>query len=602
MTTLQYIQFLVGDPLTAVGTCLLFSLASFGLGYLLIKRDDCIAFALGMFILGYLAFLFFPLPCPASGLTLCVVFLTFPALAGLYRLAVLCRRKPILLTVGLILLLCFAGSALLLPAAWDEQVYQIELLCRYMSNASAGVLKDNPYSAWPGFLQSFLLPGFYSGGLLFPRLFNSLLTVILVLSLYGEMRIYGRKTAWTVSAAVLLSPLVLVLNRSVYAENTVGLFALAGFLVLKHYRKIPGKACFLAGLFAGALPAVKLTAAGVALVLFLGGICCTKMRKSIWLFILGAFLAALPFYLRIWSETGNPVYPFGAALFGTSVEVEQHHQLLGSFRYGLGPLYGTVFGWIAAAFAGKLYDGIVLGFQQWGLVGVLAAAFYFNRGRKRWNVLKYPLAALLILYVFWSLTAQQTRFLFPSFLLLALSAAFALGTLKGKVRTVFLIILLAGTLCTPQMLPHIRHYYVAWRIVGFPWREPLKFLAISQNDPEFIYLLEAAGKTPRSSRFLLLFEKRGLYLPRKHEIADPGFQEKYFKTLPENVDDFIRALDGADYLLLGSGEKDVDLQEKQFHIRERLVTLAAAALREGKLEQVISGKSCHLLKIKQLKK
>ena len=602
MNTVQYIRLLTGAPGTAAGTVLLFFLAAFGLGYLFLKRDNCISLSLGIFLLGFLSFLFFPLPTPPAVITFCLVLLFFPALVGLYRLYGLFRRETGVCIFGVLLILFFAGSALLLPVSWDEQVYQIELLTRYLSRGSTGILMDNPYSAWPGFLQSFLLPGFYFSGLLFPRLFNSVLSVVLILSLYSQLRHYGFKNALAVSLAVLLSPLMLILNRSVYAENTVALFFFAGLLVLKKERKEPLKAGLLAGLFAGGLLAVKLTAGGAAAALFFMCTCLLKNRKACILFILTCLLAALPFYLRIFLATGNPFYPFGSALFGTSSAVEQHHHLLGSFRYGLGPLYGTVFGWITTAFAGKLYDGIVLGFQLWVLIALPGAAFYFNRGRKRLKMLQVPFGALLILYLFWGLTAQQSRFLFPAFFLLALLAAAALFLLKEKIRKAIWLLLLAGILCTPQLLPHLRHNLISWRIIGLPWRDPLRYLAVSQNDPDFIRLLEAAGETPPDSRFLLLFEKRGLYLPRKHEIADPGFQEKYFTTLPENTDDFLRCLGSADYLLIGSGSKDVDLQEKQLAVREKLLQLTASALREGKLEQILSGNSCHLLKIKQLKK
>ena len=65
---------------------------------------------------------------------------------------------------------------------------------------------------------------------------------------------------------------------------------------------------------------------------------------------------------------------------------------------------------------------------------------------------------------------------------------------------------------------------------------------------------------------------------------------------------FLQEIQHFDYLLLGSGEKNVDLQESELEIRRKLHALTAAALGNGGLELVFSGKTCHLLKIKRLTK
>ena len=75
-------------------------------------------------------------------------------------------------------------------------------------------------------------------------------------------------------------------------------------------------------------------------------------------------------------------------------------------------------------------------------------------------------------------------------------------------------------------------------------------------------------------------------------------KEKYFKVLPASLDDFLRGINDFDYILLGSGEKNVDFQENDIILRQKIHALCAAALAEGKLEVVLSGKSSHLLKRK----
>ena len=400
------------------------------------------------------------------------------------------------------------------------------------------------------------------------------------------------------TCSVVLSPLFFILNRSVYAENTVTLFLLAGFLSLYRLRKMPQKAYILAGIFAGIAISVKLTAAGGAAALFF--LACTgkKSRRYLLLFLAGAIISALPFYLRIWLDTGNPVYPFLASVFGTSSAVENCHYQLGSARYGMGALYGTVFGWLTVAFAGKLYDGVTSGLQYPVMFSVIFCGFYFRREIFCRKYIRNTFISLLIMYLFWGMTSQQSRFLFPVCFLLTFLCAACLHRFDKKYRHLFLILLSCGILFTSELYPHIRHCFISWKILIPARKAPLRFIGFAQQDNEYISLLDAIGKTPKSSKVLLLFEKRGLYIPRRHEIADPGFQEKYFSVLPASAGDFLREIKDFDYILLGSDEKNVDLQENTIALRQKIHALCAAALADGKLEVVLSGNSCHLLKRK----
>ncbi|MBQ9503326.1 MAG: hypothetical protein IJU70_14325 [Lentisphaeria bacterium] len=598
MSTADYILQMQGQVFPALAVCVLFALAALGIGGALTRRCDVLAFSLGMVVIALLSLLLLPLPRGRTGLYAAYFVLVPPAVFGGCLLERDFRKAPAAVVCGSALFLLFLGAALLPPYGWDEQVYQIELLSRYLQNGSQAVLADDPYSAWPGLLQSFLLGGYTLGGLSFPRLFNALLGAVISGTLFSSLSVFGKKSAAVFTAAVVLSPLFLVVNRAVYAENAAALFVLAGVLALIRLHKAPAQACMLAGVFSGAAAAVKLTSGGAVLALFFLCACEKKNRKFLLLFVSGAAAAALPFFFRVWACTGNPVYPFAAAVFGTSRSVELHHLLLGSFRYGMGPLYGTAFGWIFTAFSGKLYDGVTTGFQQLVMLAAVCTVLRLRLPHLRARLAARFSAALLLMYLFWSLTSQQTRFLLPAFIGLAALAAFSATMLASKYRNALLLCVAAATLATP-FYPHFKHFFLSWRIAGQARREPLRFLAFAQKDPDFPRILESVGRTPPESRILLLYEKRGLYVPRRHSIADPDFQEKYFVRPPRTPGEFVEALDDGDYLLIGSDERNVDLQEGDLEKKRRMLDLAAAALREGRLERVCSAGNCHLLLIRR---
>ena len=602
MSAEQYILLLQGNALPALSVCALFALGAWGVGGVILRRGDFIAFALGVFVFGTASLCLFPLPYSKISLQIAVSAVSVFALFGVYFAWKSFLAQKLLWCVCLLIFIFLVSSALLPPYAWDEQVYQIELLSRYMQNGSKQFIADNTYSAWPGFLQFFLLPGYAAGGLNFPRLFNALLSVVLGGTFFLALRPYGKLNAVCLTCAVMLSPLAFVLNRSVYAENTVALFGLAGFLALYRLRKNPVKSLILAGVFAGAAVSVKLTAAGGAAALAYLCLAGRSSRRYFLWFAAASALAALPFYLRIWYCTGNPVYPFCANIFGTSAAVESYHRMLGSSRYGMGALYGTVFGWLTTAFAGKIYDGVTAGFQLFALLALVFCGIHVNRGTLKMRIAGKGLTALLIMYLFWGLTAQQSRFLFPALFLLTGMGGFLMTSFKCRTQRIFCILTIAGIFLTAELYPHIRHCFAAGKILRTARREPLRFLSFAQRDNDYVKILEAIGRTPVKSRVLLLFEKRGLYIPRRHETGDPGFQEKYFTVLPDTAEKFLQEIQDFDYLLLGSGERNVDLQESELEIRQKLHSLTAAALGNGGLELVFSGKTCHLLKIKRLTK
>ena len=598
MSTAGYILQMQGHVLPALAVCALFALASLGIGGALTKRCDCIAFVLGMVVIALLSLVLLPLPGGGWILRAAYFFVAVPAIFGGYLLVRGPGKNLSAIVCGSVLFFLFLGAALLPPYGWDEQVYQIELLSRYLQNGSQSVLSDNSYSAWPGLFQSFLLGGYTLGGLNYPRIFNALLGAVIAGTLFSALSVFGKKTAAVFTAAVVLSPLFLIVNRAVYAENAAALCIMAGFLALTRLRKTPARACMLAGVFAGAAAAVKLTSGGAALALFL--LCAgeKKNRKYLFLFVLGTAAAALPFFFRVWACTGNPFYPFAAAVFGTSRSVELHHRLLGSFRYGMGPLYGTVFGWISTAFSGRLYDGVTTGFQQLVMLAAAGIALRSHLPHLRGRLAARFSGVLLVMYLFWGVTSQQTRFLLPAFIGLAALAAFSARMLSDRSRNAVLICVAAATLTTP-FYPHFKHFFLSWRVMGNARRDPLRFLAFAQKDPAYLRVLESVGRTPPGSRILLLYEKRGLYVPRRHGIADPDFQEKYFVRPPRTVGEFVGELGEADYLLIGSDEHNVDLQEKDLERKKRMLDLAAAALREGRLRSICSAGSCHLLLIER---
>ena len=584
---------LLGDWRRSVSALLLLLFAARGAGCWLLphRRDEFIRTALGVTVLAWLyPWWWSGLPGWAGALLL------IPAARGLWKLPwrELKRKWGLGLALG-VFGAATLGSALLPPFTWDEQVYQTLLWARFPE--CAGKI-DNPYSAYP------LLPHFFMmwvrswGGLALPRLAVWALSLLLAGKSYLETARRSGSAAFgaAASACVMLSPLALMLHQAFYAEGFVAFFALAGFVVLESPQKCSGKADesqrqLLAGVFAGACAAVKLTGIGPALMLT---ILASKYRRFRY-FFLAAALTALPFFIRPWLTFGNPVYPFGSAWRGGEKAqlVENVFRALGD--YGLGKLAGTAVGWITVCFADeRIYDG-PCGFGVLALVILLLAAL--RRRRDRAALVSF--AALASGYLFWALTSQQSRFLYPLFFPAALLAADEFEELSGRrTRIVALALPVLGMILSCLWIyPKLLHHVTAWRLLPLARREPGRFLKLTRDGRFFDTLELLAVKAPKNARVLLLFERRGLYVPRRFEYGSPLFQEARLTPAPRSANELWRGIKDFDYILLGSGQQHIDHLTNYDLIEEKVERQLVELVKRGRLRQIFppAGVECQPL-------
>lgn len=512
----------------------------------------------------------------------CLLIVLAPA--GFIRNYPKLLKHPMECVIFGILILLTLGSALLPPNSWDEQVYQISLLKEYSKYGFFHQIADNPYSAYPSLCHAFLLTAFDWGGATLPRLTTLLLYGLTGSFLLSKVRRYGTLCAVAVFAAFLLSPLNLLLLRNFYAEPFILIFSIAGTILLLG-RKLTGQDMFLAGIMAGGAAAVKLTGLGISIGLLVLLLFRSFKLKSLLLFGGGAVSAALLFYLRSWILWGNPFYPYGSRLFGapeSACLVEKFHTLLGG-HYGLDPLYGTLFGWLFTALKPELYDGVDCGLQ---FPLFFAAAFCgVYLAVKRCPKLKWHFAgtaaALLATYIFWGLTARQSRFLLPVFFGAALLTL--LTSAHWKVlwkKVVFTAAIAAAVISLMKQSNQLMHFYYSWRVLSHARRSPAGFSALDDNDyAKLLYLID---QLPPEAEIALLTERRTLYMPRKTTLLMPHFQEK-FSPVPDDENKLLAEYKKFDYIITRLPVSDVDRAPEYDAELTKLYTLTGKLVNQGKL-------------------
>lgn len=570
---------IVSELLAAI-TLFLAALGSGALCCFRRRRDIMTELAIGIAVCAIAGALLPPSLTPS--LLLC------PAIAGILCNLEKLRRHWKIVTVFGVLTLFMLPNALLPPHSWDEQVYQIALLKQYAGIGFWNKIADNPYSAYPSLIHAFLLCGFNWGGATLPKL--------IILMFYALTGIYlfrcfapktGKFAAGAIIAALMLSPLSLVLIRNFYVEIFILLFAIAGSGILLKEELPDNSDCLIAGIMAGCSAAIKLTGGGVALGLFILLLFRRREWKAVGYFILGALSAAFVFYLRTWIFYGNPFYPYGSAWFGASESaclVEKFHRLLGG-HYGLNALQGTLFGWLFTALKPELYDGISCGFQfpLFFIAGIGGAYLAGKQDvRRRWFWFG-SIAAMVTVYLFWGLTSRQSRFIYPVFFASALLALTAAEQLSPLWKRILAILALIATVISLIINSHgmLMHYYFSCRVFANARKIPAGFAATREHG--YARLLHQINALPDDARIALIAERRTLYMPRQVTILLPHFQEE-LTPLPESPAKLFETLKKFDYLVIRIPSSDVDRAPEYDDELNKLYAMLQQLLNQGKLE------------------
>jgi hypothetical protein len=355
----------------------------------------------------------------------------------------------------LMLLLTFC-LALAPELGWDAHVYHLTGPKLYIEMGRIGHPIDLFYLGFPqlGGMQFMLGMLLVGDGL--TALFHfgyGLLAVVVVMGLAGQA--FGREAALPAGAILLSVTAVLELMMSAYVDVTLLFYTTAAFYAFWRWREGIDRPdnrsvgwLLLMGLFGGFCAGVKYTAVAVPLALGLS-LLWTLRRRPLYqiisqggLLTLATTVTTLPWLLKNWLTTGNPVYPFALAdaLYwnewraawydraGTGLLYEEPLRLL------LAPLEATILGTTGTTAYGATIGPFILGLlfllplvwhtlsqREKGIMGHLLFFFGLNYGLWLWGLAR---STLLL----------QTRLLLPMFGITAVIAAVTLVRLDRLTR------------------------------------------------------------------------------------------------------------------------------------------------------------------------
>ncbi len=214
--------------------------------------------------------------------------------------------------------------ALYPPTAWDATTYHLPLARRLAETGGLAAAENLRFPVFPMLAETLFGAGLALADARAAPMVSAVATLATatLLLAWGRDRFGASPLALLPAALWLGHPIVVYYGGTAYVEPLLALFATAALYALDRWRDA-GSARWLviAGLCAGwaaackylALPLAPLFGLAVLARATNGG----RLRALAGL--AGGFVAAAaPFYLWIWSTTGNPVFPFLSELFGRS--------------------------------------------------------------------------------------------------------------------------------------------------------------------------------------------------------------------------------------------------------------------------------------------
>lgn len=211
------------------------------------------------------------------------------------------------------------------PQAFDETLYHLPMVRRFVQAGSLPFLAELRMPVAPQLDEVLRVPLLLFGGDTSTHLL-SLLATALTAAVVGlaALRLGNSRAVPLAVALALSSPLVVLLATTGYVEALLTLFVVSALFAFARWRATQATGWILiAGLLAGAAAAVKLTG-----LLWLCGIglatlwCSWRGDKhprrlvATLVFAVAALAICAPWYTRMVWFTGNPLFPYGAALFG----------------------------------------------------------------------------------------------------------------------------------------------------------------------------------------------------------------------------------------------------------------------------------------------
>ena len=447
------------------------------------------------------------------------------------------RRSAYLVPVGL-LAVCLVPLFFLAmspPVSWDANAYHLTVAKLFAQHNGFREVSFNVYSYWPMNIQLLFAMAMELDDYILAKLLHFAFGFATLYALFIGCSVFYRPASGVLAMWLFAANGVVIYEmRVAYVDLASAFFLVAGFLFMLAARERDEGALWLSGLSLGLLAGIKITgiaSAGIIGMLYLPRLLKAARQRAL-LPTLRPFLLrfALPI-MALWAPwvvrtawlTGNPFYPFFHQLLGgpdwspaLSDRFQAWQSAIGMGRETLDYLLLPARVILAGGEGYQHFDGKI----GWFWIAVLPLALWTA---KRVALVRACLGISGLLFLFWSASSQQMRFLIPVLTLLAIAGGAAVIEVLDRLpttawrRTGFALAVLA--LAGVMVASHGRVLTAGYRTLGI-FVNTKGDLSASARHPAYRFINETL---PSDAKLLFLNTNQAFFCDRE-VIADSFFE------------------------------------------------------------------------------
>jgi hypothetical protein len=429
------------------------------------------------------------------------------------------------------------------PIDVDTLAYHLSLPKIFIAHNGFVTRPDIVYSNWPLHTEMMYLLAMLLHGDLLAQLISFLIGLIAVGAIWAGARLHiGARLAALAALIFYTIPVVGYETSITYVDLTVGLYGLlAWFAFVEWWDTNESRWLWLSALTSGFAPAVKLSGAFIPALLMIGVLLRSNSWRARLRSVIGYGLIAgsilLPWLIKTFSQTGNPIAPYLFNLLGaldwTARAAQRATGLFAPFGLGHDLLSFALLPWNMTMYSSSFGGGNI------GPIFLAALpALIFARPIPK--LIKHALIFSPGYAVIWFLQVQEVRFFIAALPMLSLAAAYALNqwARSGRAARYAAITLIAVTGLANLVL-------LATNFARPPGSvPPTKGIAVSLGrearadylhriDPTYA-IIESANRLPADAKLLLIGMGECYYLDREfvrgYPIEQPLFDLAYLPT------------------------------------------------------------------------
>jgi len=430
--------------------------------------------------------------------------------------------------------------ALTPPISKDGLIYHLVGPKLFIQNRGIRFISGNFYTNFPFTIEMLFTMGMLLKGPILAKLIHcsfGLLTLGIIFQWTAQKA--SPSTGLFAAAIFYTLPLVAKLSTWAYIDLGLAFFITTMIIALLDWAESHHKGfLLLSGLFAGLAMGTKYTGIVMVLIIMLGAILFLRRQNkaedlgiSVFrVFFVGA-VVALPWYLKNWILTGNPVYPFLYSLFGGREWSEEMARLYALFLSFIGSGPGILdylkIPWDICFLGGEGrpdFDGYI------GPIFLLVPLLSMV-ARPKGVAIRIMLFFSLVYFVLWGIVIQQLRFLVPIFPVLAMVLALLIHK-NAKAWIGARLCILFFCVFTFAMnayfyVDHFRrmapHHYIA----GLQSADQF----LSSHLPSYQAITYINHHLTDRDKVLFVFLRNGLYYCNRPYVYDPVFEANTFMDM-----------------------------------------------------------------------